>query len=49
MNIKPAPEQVDDWELKAAQYADSQTGGSSSFVVTCECLKENRHEEDSVH
>jgi len=26
MNIKPTPEQVDNWELKAAQYADSQTG-----------------------
>ena len=25
MNIKPTPEQVDNWELKAAQYADSQT------------------------
>lgn len=25
MNIKPTPEQVDDWELEAAKYAESQT------------------------
>jgi hypothetical protein len=26
MNTKPTKKQIEDWELKAAQYADSQTG-----------------------